>query len=63
VVVSGSEVICSVLFSAKLKMADNSNTRFMSKEFLTDFIEIYKHPALRDTKSKEYCNKNLKNKG
>jgi hypothetical protein len=64
VVVSGGEVICFVLFSAKLKMGDNSDTCFMLKEFLTDFIEMYKqHPALRNTKSKEYCNKNLKNKG
>jgi hypothetical protein len=61
VVVSGGEVICFVLSSAKLKMDDNSDTCFMLKEFLTDFIEMYKQQW--NTKSKEYCNKNLKNKG
>jgi hypothetical protein len=45
-------------------MTENSDTRFMSKGFLTDFIEMYKqHPALWNTKSKDYYNKTLKNKG
>lgn len=33
----------------------------MNKEFLTEFIEVYRqHPALWKVKSKEYVNKNLK---
>jgi hypothetical protein len=41
VVVSGSEVICFVLFSAKLKMGDNSDMCFMLKEFLTELKRIW----------------------
>lgn len=45
-------------------MSDTLDTRFMSRDFLTTFIHIYKqHPALWRIKSKEYANKNLKLKG
>ncbi|CAH1100756.1 unnamed protein product [Psylliodes chrysocephalus] len=41
-----------------------ADTRFWSKEILTQFLEIYrKHPALWMVKSKDYTNKNLKDKG
>lgn len=37
------------------------DTRYWTKEFLTDFISLYKsHPALWKVKSKEYANKQLK---
>lgn len=36
----------------------------MGKDFLTEFIEIYKsHPALWKIRSNEYVNKILKNNG
>ena len=38
--------------------------RDMEREIITDFIEIYrKHMLLWKVKSKEYSNKDLKNKG
>ncbi|KAG5871801.1 hypothetical protein JTB14_034068 [Gonioctena quinquepunctata] len=41
-----------------------ADTRFWSKEILTQFIEIYrKHPGLWIVKGKDYTNKNLKDKG
>jgi hypothetical protein len=37
------------------------DTRFLSKEFLTQFIQLYEtFPCLWKIKSKEYLNKNLK---
>lgn len=46
-------------FSKRKIMAD---TRYWSKEFMTNFIEEYKsHPCLWKIKAKEYTNKNLKN--
>lgn len=39
------------------------DTRYMTKEFITEFINIYQSfPCLWQTKSKEYMNKNMKNK-
>lgn len=41
-----------------------SDIRLISKEFITEFISIYRsHPALWKTKSKDYVNRNLKNIG
>lgn len=41
-----------------------SDRRYWSREFLTEFIEIYKkHPALWNSKSRQYTNKTLKNIG
>jgi hypothetical protein len=39
-----------------------SNTRYSSKEFLVESVELYRqHRSLWKIKSKEYANKNLKN--
>lgn len=39
-----------------------TDTRYWSKDFLSDFIEEYKsYPCLWKIRSKEYTNKNLKN--
>ncbi|KAJ8930114.1 hypothetical protein NQ314_017125 [Rhamnusium bicolor] len=40
-----------------------SDTRYMSKEFITEFINIYQnHPCLWQVQSKDYMNTNFKNK-
>lgn len=39
-----------------------TDSRNYSKEFITEFIELYKsHPCLWKTKSKDYMNRNKKN--
>ncbi|KAK5648065.1 hypothetical protein RI129_002957 [Pyrocoelia pectoralis] len=39
-----------------------ADSRYWSKEVVTNFIEIYKnHPCLWKIKSKDYTNRNLKN--
>ena len=41
-----------------------TDIRHTSRPFITEFIEIYRsHPALWKIKSKDYINRNLKNKG
>jgi Alcohol dehydrogenase transcription factor Myb/SANT-like len=39
-----------------------TDSRYWSKEVVTEFIEIYKcHPCLWKIKSRDYTNRNLKN--